>query len=363
MSLTVVLIRIDSVRSAGFSSVTAVSLCDCSENENETPQEKIRDTPFYISLQQQMGNSEVVLIIKKRSYSGIEWVYTDFSAKLGASGNQYFRGTYDVSLNELIGSFERLHHDRYCPNAYCSTSQSVRVKWRAPNVTISGLIYFYVDIYPNRNSRNFLSFKKPLNITSDDLQQIKLEKKIELLKNSLTQQVAGDLLKESIAKEAAVESISRRITTSIIQQIKNEKPDEDFEDLDADYKDDRDSEEEVKGSHQKDKKVNLPLIISTIVVVVMLVGIVIFDICFLSRYKDQKMVEDEGQHGGIHSKEKTIDDRDAIDEENDKHGQELHLEKYSTSWAYLICFLKGTQQFLALLVDLLGWIKRFVSFM
>jgi len=314
LSLTVALS--DSVRSAGSS---YISFCDCENESGSHDQEKIRDTPFYLSVQQRMRNSssEVVLIVKKRGYGG----YRDFTAKLGASDNQYFRGTYDVSPNELIGSFERFHHDRYCPNAYCSTSQSVRVKWRAPKVTISGIIYFYIDIYPNPNSQNFLSFKKPLNITSEDLQHMKL---------------------------------------SITQQIKNEKPDEDFEELEVD---DRASEEEVKCDNKKDKNVNIPLIISTILVVVVLVGIVIFDICFWSRYKDQKMADDDGQFGDIHSKENTIDDRDSTDEGNDNHDQQLHFEKFSTLWAYLRCCLKGTQQFLVLLVNLLRWIQRFVSLM
>ena len=75
------------------------------------------------------------------------------------------------------------------------------------------------------------------------------------------------------------------------------------------------------------------------------------------------MADDDGQYGDIHLKENTIDDRDSTDEGNDNHDQQLHFEKFSTLWAYLRCCLKGTQQFLVLLVNLLRWIQRFVSLM
>jgi len=142
LTITVSLIKIDIVRSAGSS---FVSICDCSEKESEAIPENFKD-PFYVSLQQDLRSTEVNIIIQKVRSKSV------FVVHLAASTNPYLDSQwithYMDTPNELLGEFERISDDRYCPNSSCKTRQSVRVKWRASEAKFSGVVYFYIDVLP-----------------------------------------------------------------------------------------------------------------------------------------------------------------------------------------------------------------------
>jgi len=265
LPLTVALIKIDFVSSTGAS---FVSICDCSENEkNEARQEKIKDTLYSVSFEQEVrrSGSDVNLIIKHQNNS-----HSSFMVNLAASRNPnlgiQWMNFYSNS-NILIGEFERLQDDQYCPQIsanICKTRQSVRIKWRPLKANIFGVIYFYIDVYPYFKTDQYRSIKRSLYIF-----------------NSPSEESIEDHRQKDI-RNYSTSTRTNYIVTFIISMI--------------------------------------VVIVSVNVIVCIVCRKKICNVCSRRESRDQDSADDQGQHGG-NPLETTVDDRNSAGERNDSQQQ------------------------------------------
>jgi len=302
LSLTVALIKIDFVSSTGSS---FVSICDCSENaKNEARQEKIKDTLYSVSLQQEVRNSssDVNLIIKHQNDNNS---HSSFMVNLAASRNPNldirWMNFYDESSIQLIGEFERLQNDQYCPHYFCKTRQSVRIKWRPLKANIFGVIYFYIDVYPVHydifKSDPYPSIKRSLYIFN------------------------------SPSEESIEES-------NVLQRKKSEQHEE------VEKRPDKELNDYAKGDTEDHRKKDIrnystrtSYIVTFIISMIVSVNVIVCIVCSRSESRDHDSVDDQGQHGGI-PLETTADDRNSAGERNDS--QQQNPETLSTSGSYTI---------------------------